>query len=194
MHAAFLTVSRYMAYLGGTMLCALVILTCLSVLGREVNDVAHTWIDANFLPGFARWVLDLGIGPINGDFELIEAGVAFAIFAFIPLCQITGGHASVDIFTAMMSDRTNRILSAVIEVVFAAVLVLIAVQIYAGMQSKIRSGQTTLLLEFPVWWAYAPSVFGAIIAAIVGVYMAVQRVREGITGQPVIPAAAGAEH
>ena len=194
MHSVFMTLSRVMAYLGGVMLCALVVLTCLSVLGRELNDIAHTWIDAGILPGLAQTVLDLGVGPINGDFELIESGVAFAIFAFIPLCQITGGHASVDIFTAMMSPRSNRILSAVIEVVFAAVLVLIAVQIFAGMQSKIRTGQTTLLLEFPVWWAYAPSVAGAVMAACVAIYMAIQRVREAVTGRQIVPVAAGAEH
>ena len=194
MHGLFLTVSRAMAYCGGAMLCALVVLTCLSVIGREMNDVAHSWIDVGFLPGLSRWVLDAGVGPINGDFELIEAGVAFAIFAFIPLCQITGGHASVDIFTAMLPDRTNRILGAVIEAVFAAVLVLIAVQLASGMQSKIRSGQTTLLLEFPVWWAYALSLTGAVVAAAIGVYMAVQRVREAVEGRAILPTAAGADH
>ena len=114
-----------MAIIGGIVLCALILLVCLCVLGRSLNTLLHGPIES-IAPGLSQSLLALGIGPINGDFEIVEAGIAFAIFAFIPLCQITGGHASVDIFTAMMSDRTNRILSAVIEVVFAAVLVLIA--------------------------------------------------------------------
>lgn len=194
MHTVFMAVAKAMAYLGGLMLVALVFLTCFSVAGRELNDIAHTWIDVGLLPGFARWVLDLGVGPINGDFELIEAGIAFAIFAFIPLCQITGGHASVEIFTAYLPQRVNRILGAVIEVVFALVLVLIAVQLFSGMLSKVRTGQTTLLLEFPVWWAYALSVVGAFFASVLGVYMAVQRVREAVLDTDIIPASAGAEH
>lgn len=194
MHAAFMFVARAMALLGGIMLSALIILTCASVLGRELNGVAHWMVSSGVLPGLGRGMLDMGIAPINGDFELIEAGVAFSIFAFIPLCQITSGHATVEIFTDMLSPRVNRFLSAVIELVFAAVLVLIAVQIFAGMQSKIRSGQTTLLLQFPVWWAYALSVSGAVIAAIIGVYMAIQRLREAITGQSILPASAGADH
>ncbi len=194
MHHVFMTIAKAMAYLGGLMLVALVFLTCFSVAGRELNSIAHTWIDVGFLPGYAHWLLDLGVGPINGDFELIEAGIAFAIFAFIPLCQITGGHASVEIFTAYLPTRINRFLGAVIEVVFALVLILIAVQLFSGMLSKVRSGQTTLLLEFPVWWAYALSVVGAAITTIVAVYMAVQRVREAMSNEDIIPVSAGAEH
>ena len=42
------------------------------------------------------------------DYELVEAGVAFAIFAFIPLCQIYGSHATVDIFTIVAARRVKR--------------------------------------------------------------------------------------
>jgi len=183
-----------MAYLGGAMLSALVILTCLSILGRSLNGMLHSDFFQTTLPGFAEWALALGIGPINGDFELIEAGIAFSIFAFLPLCQITGGHATVDVFTSQMSDRTNRILRMITELVFAAVLVLIAVQLFSGLQSKLRSGQTTLLIEFPVWWAYALSLAGAVMAALVASYLAAMRIAEGLTGRAFLPDEAGADH
>jgi len=86
------------------------------------------------MPGLSAWALDLGVGPINGDFELVEAGVAFAIFAFLPLCQISAGHASVDIFTAKLPMRINRVLQLGIDVIFAIVLIrnrLSALQWYA---------------------------------------------------------------
>jgi TRAP-type C4-dicarboxylate transport system permease small subunit len=186
MHRFFLNMSRGFAYLGGVMLSALILITCLSVVGRKLNEVLHGMVAGDVLTVPAQWLLDAGVGVIKGDFELIEAGIAFSIFAFLPLCQITGGHASVDIFTDKLPPRINRILRAVIEVVFAAVLVLIAVQLASGMMSKLRSGQTTFLLQFPLWWAYALSLTGAVAAAVVGVYMALVRITEALRNQTIL--------
>ena len=41
--------------------------------------------------------------------------------------------------------------------------------------------ETTFLLQFPIWWAYALSLSAALLAAIVGVYMAFVRVIEFLT-------------
>lgn len=175
MHRFMLKLARIMAYLGGAVLCLLVLLTCLSIIGRSLNRLLHgAWAQAQ-MPELATWLLGLGIGPINGDFELVEAGVAFAVFAFLPLCQISGGHAAVDVFTARMSARANRVLARVSDTLFAAVLVLIAVQLARGLLSKYGSGQTSFLLEFPLWWAYAASLIGAVAAALVAVYLAVMQ-------------------
>lgn len=193
MHRFFFNLSRSFAYLGGLMLSALIVMTCISVVGRKLNDVMHGMVADGWFPGVARWFLDAGVGSINGDFELIEAGIAFSIFAFLPLCQITGGHACVDIFTAKLPPRVNRALRAGIEVVFATVLVLIAVQLGAGMLSKLRSGQTTFLLQFPLWWAYALSLTGAIAAAMVALYMALVRISEALHNRTIL-ADEGAEH
>lgn len=194
MYRFFLNLSRVFAYLGGLMLAALVVMTCLSVLGRWANGLLHGMVADGVLPGLAQALLDAGVGVIRGDFELVEAGIAFSIFAFLPLCQITNGHAAVDIFTARLSPRNDRALRAVTEVVFAAVLVLIAVQLASGMFSKLRSGQTTFLLQFPVWWAYALSLSGAVGAAVVAVYVAGARLAEAWTGRALLPVEPGAEH
>ncbi|MBU2981322.1 TRAP transporter small permease [Lentibacter algarum] len=194
MYRMMMILSRAMAYLGGVMLTALILLTCLSVVGRNLNSFLHDDWMQSIAPGFSNWLLDVGIGAINGDFELIEAGIAFAIFAFLPLCHLTGGHATVDIFTSRMSARSNRVLAAITGVVFAAIMVLIAVQLYAGTLSKFNTGQTTLLLEFPIWRAYALSLVGAIIAAVVAVYVGLMRVGELAQGQAILPTEAGADH
>ncbi len=194
MHRYMMAASRVMAILGGVMLTALILLTCVSVLGRGLNGLLHDDAMQSVAPGLAQWLLDLGVGAVNGDFEIIEAGVAFAIFAFLPFCHLTDGHATVDIFTSRMSAKTNRVLAAIISLIFAAVMVLIAVQLYAGMQSKIRSGQTTFLLEFPIWWAYALSLVGAVLAAIVAVYIAVARFIEMVRNQAILPEGTGAEN
>ena len=194
MYRSMNTLSRAMAHLGGLMLALLILLICVSVVGRSLNTFLHGDMMQAYLPGLSEWFLNLGIGAINGDFELVEAGIAFAIFAFLPLCHLTGGHATVDIFTSKLSKRFNRVLLMITSVVFAAVMVLIAVQLFAGTASKFRTGQTTQLLEFPLWWAYALSLVGAIIAAFVAVYVAVMRVVETMRGYDILPTQAGAEH
>lgn len=194
MYSFFLKLSRLMAFLGGVMLALLVLLVCLSIAGRSLNGVLHgDWVQG-VMPGLANWLLALGIGPVRGDFEMVEAGIAFCIFAFLPLCQITGGHAAVDIFVDHMSQRFQRAMRLITDLAFAAVMVLIAVQLYGGTMSKVRSGQTTLLLEFPVWWGYALSLIGAVVAAAVAVFLALTRLREVATGRVILPADLGAGH
>ncbi len=176
MHILIERLARLFALLGGVVLSGLILLTCLSILGRVLNGILHSDSVQMMAPEFASRLLALGIGPINGDFEVVEAGMAFAIFAFLPLCHLHGAHTSVDLFAARLPERFARVLRAVIEVVFAAVLVLIAWQLFEGTQSKYRSGQTTFLLEYPVWWAYALCLVAACVTALVALYTAGLRV------------------
>jgi TRAP-type C4-dicarboxylate transport system permease small subunit len=182
--------ARLMAICGGLVLTVLIVLICISVIGRSLNGLLHGWIGA-VMPGVAAWALDLGVGPINGDFELVEAGVAFAIFAFLPLCQISAGHASVDIFTAKLPTRINRVLQLAIDVIFAVVLIAIAYQLYNGMLSKQRYGDTTFLLQFPIWWAYAASLSGSILTAVISLYVVGIRALELMRGEDILSQEAG---
>ena len=182
--------ARLMAICGGLVLTVLIVLICISVIGRSLNGLLHGWIGA-VMPGISAWALDLGVGPINGDFELVEAGVAFAIFAFLPLCQISAGHASVDIFTAKLPTRINRLLQLAIDVIFAVVLIAIAYQLYNGMLSKQRYGDTTFLLQFPIWWAYAASLSGSILTAVISFYVAGIRALELMLGKDILSQEAG---
>ena len=185
MHNLATRAARFMAICGGLVLALLILLICISVVGRSLNGVLHGWI-GTALPAVSAWLLQAGVGPINGDFELVEAGVAFSIFSFLPLCQISGGHASVDIFTSKLPRGVNRGLQMVIDTVFALALIIMAYQLYKGMLSKQSYGDTTFLLQFPIWWAYAASLVGAVMAAMISVYVACVRVMELATGQDVI--------
>lgn len=181
--------SQMLAVLGGVVLLALIVLTCVSVAGRGLNSLGHAQFVSDNLPAVAGLLTRLG--PIQGDFELVEAGVAFAIFAFLPLCQLNGAHAVVDVFTSQFPARFNQTLAAFWEIVLAAVIVLIAWRLFVGMQSKLSYSETTFLLQFPVWWSYAASFFAAFVAAIVAVYCACARVAEVLTGRQYLPYSTG---
>ena len=185
MHNLATRAARFMAICGGLVLALLIVLICISVVGRSLNGLLHGWIGI-VRPAVSAWLLQVGVGPINGDFELVEAGVAFSIFAFLPLCQISGGHASVDIFTSKLPSGLNRGLQMMIDIDFAIALIVMAYQLYKGMLSKQSYGETTFLLQFPIWWAYAASLVGAVMAAVISVYVAGVRVVECVTGQDVI--------
>lgn len=192
MTRSFMMLARALAVLGGAVLSALILLTVVSVTGRGLNTLGHFLLDSEMMTGFAQWMLDAGVGPVLGDFELVEAGVAFCIFSFLPLAQITGAHATVDILTSQFSPAVNRALSTLWEVLFAVVLIVITWKLYEGMSGKMRYNETTMLLQFPVWWSYALSLFGAAVAAIVGVYVACARVAELLTGRVILHVEGGA--
>lgn len=168
LHKMIHGLARFMALLGGLVLCTLVGIVCISILGRETNGWAH----AGYLGAPGQWLLALGVGPVTGDFELVEAGVAFAIFAFLPLTQLTGSHATVDIFTNGLGPKVNNCLTGFWSIIMALIIILITWRLSIGMQDKMRYNETTYLIQFPVWWAYAASLVAAVTASIVSIYCA----------------------
>ena len=184
--------ARFTAVIGGLVLMALVPMTTASIIGRTVNKMLHSPFFQEKLTGLSQGLIDMGIGEINGNYELLEAGVAFAIFSFLPICQYYGAHATVDVFTSFLPARVNRWIMAFWEVVLAAVIVLIIWRLYEGMQRYLGNGETTLFLQFPVWWAYAASFASGVIASVVSVYCAVIRVIEAIRGTDILPSEQGA--
>ncbi|WP_316857832.1 TRAP transporter small permease subunit [uncultured Cohaesibacter sp.] len=187
-------IARLMAVVGGLVLVALILLTCLSVVGRSLNTIGHSAALEAISQGLANLLLGTGVGPINGDFELVEAGIAFVIFAFLPVCQIYSSHATVDVFTSLLSNKTNRYIKAFWEVLFCLLMLLITWRLFVGMENKMEYGETTYLLQFPVWWAYAASFAAAVLASIVSVYCAVARLAELVSGRHYLPYTDGAVH
>lgn len=166
--------ARALAILGGIVLVAVTVMTVASITGRA----------------FIR----VGLGPVPGDFELVQAGVGFAIFAFLPWCQLNRGHASVDIVTSFFPARANRIIDVIAEVLMTVVLGLIAWQLYYGMRDKLAYSETSFILQYPVWWIYAACLFAAIGAVIVSVYMTFVRIGELRDGAPAETPGQGAVH
>lgn len=152
------------AVVGGVVLIAIVLLTCTSIAGRTV-----------------------GLGEISGTYEILEAGVAFAIFSFFPICQLYGAHATVDVFTSGLGPRALAWLVAVWEVILSAVILFLSWRLYGGLERYLSNGETTLFLQFPVWWSYAASFGASLLACLVAVYCSYARVATAVTGRPNLP-------
>ena len=176
---------RLSAVIGGIVLRLLMLMTCFSIFGRFLNTMGHALSFAGFLQFF---------GPVPGDFELVEAGIAFCVFAFLPLCQLRMGHATVELFTDRFSPAVNRALIALWDVLFAAVMVMITWRLAVGMLGKYDNGEITLLLQFPVWWSYATALIPAILAAGVAIWIAVQRILHLFGKASDMPTHAGSQH
>jgi hypothetical protein len=93
-----------------------------------------------------------------------------------------------------MPARANAWLIAFWEVVLAIVIVVIGWRLYAGFLEKLANGETSFLLQYPVWWSYGASFAAAAVAALVSVYCAAARVTETLTGRPILPGQGGADH
>ena len=129
---------------------------------------------------------------IKGTYELTEAGVAFAIFAFLPICQFFGAHATVDVFTSGLGPRATRIIRAFWEVCLTLAILFVTERLFSGMQRYLGNGETTLFLQFPVWWAYAVSFGAAALACVTGIYCAYARLVEAVTNRDILPQSEGA--
>lgn len=192
-HRIFYTIAWLMAVFGGAVLGILVLMLCASIFGRTATSILHSAWMTETAPDLARWLLAAGLGPIYGDYEFLVAGLALSVFCFLGWCQITAGHATVDVFTTGLRDRQLRLLQMVIEIVFAAALVLIAIQLYDGMQTVMRRRSTTFLLQYPLWWNYLAAFVPAALTAAIGIWMALVRTAEAVMNQPLITVH-GAEH
>lgn len=189
-HRGVRALAFVMAIAGGLVLSGIILMVCFSILGRTATWFVHS----GHLPWLADLVAATGIGPVRGDYELLEFALPVALFGFLAWCQVTAGHASVDIFTDGWRPWAKRVLLAIIEVVFAVVLVLIAVQLYNGMLVQQRRRTTTFLLQYPVWWSYQAAVIPAFAAAAVGVWMAFVRLAEAALNRSLINTEQGADH
>lgn len=166
--------ARALAIVGGLVLIAITLLTVASITGRVL--------------------LRAGLGPIPGDIELVEIMTAFAIFSFLPWCQVRRAHATVDVLTSFLSDRVNRFIDLIGELLMTGAIVLIAWRLWYGMTDKIRYQETTFILQFPVWWGFAAAMFALSIGVVVSFYMLAVRAREAFTGDEQFAPTQGGGH
>lgn len=139
------TLSRWLAWFGGLILITLAVLSTASIIGRALSGTG------------------LGLGPVPGDFELVEAGTALAVFCFLPWCYLRNAHATVDLFWSLYPAPVRRFLLISNDVLMLIIWTLLIWRMGVGTMSYHESGDTTFILQMPVWWGYAASMLpGAI--------------------------------
>ncbi|MEM1235490.1 MAG: TRAP transporter small permease [Pseudomonadota bacterium] len=159
--------ARSLAYVGGVILILLALITLISIIGRWINTGA--------------------IRSIAGDYELVEAGVGIAVFAFLPWCQLNRGHVTVDIFTNGLPARGRALTALVGDILIAAVAYVIMWRFYLGFGEKfpyfsdawrdrLSMGykpffpETTYELEIPIWIPFGLALIGAVAFFLVSAY------------------------
>jgi len=143
-----LAVSKWLSLLGGLIFVILVIMSIVSIVGRK-----------------------LAAAPIPGDVELLQMTAAFACACFFAYCHLIGGDVKVDFFTARASARTTRALDALGSLLFALMGTALAWRGSAGMLAVKESGETSIILGWPVWVAQALMIPGFVLMALAGFYM-----------------------
>jgi len=157
--ASFLSaLATLLAYLGGLAVAAVGLLSAVSILGRSTMS----------LPLFSYFSR-----PITGDFELVEIGTAVAGSLFLPYCQATGGYIIVDFFTLKAGERSKRVLDQIGALLMALTYLAVGWRTAVGCADIYRSGETSMLLGFPIWIGYAATVPGILIAGVVALSQAV---------------------
>lgn len=136
-------VSRWTALVGGVVLVALVLMVVASVAGRAL--------------------IGIGLGPVPGDFELVEVGVGIAVFFFLPWCYLSGGHATVDLLYMHTPRWAQRAIDTFSDLLMLAIWLVLTWMLMDGMLEKREYQETTFILQLPVWWAYAFCLTGAVI-------------------------------
>jgi TRAP-type C4-dicarboxylate transport system permease small subunit len=164
-------IAQALAILGGAVLTAVVVVSVVSIIGR-----AGVGTD---LPLVGR------MRPIPGDYEIVELGVGFAVFSFLAWCQYKRGHVTVDIFVSQLGPRGLAWLATFTNLIMTGIAGLLAYQHYLGMLDRQRFGETTTILQLPLWWGYAGGLLGASLFAIVSFYTVWRSLNEALgAGEP----------
>ena len=152
------------AAFGGLSLVGIMLLTVVSVIGRQLFD-----------------------SPIPGDFELVGIGCAIAVFAFLPYCQLMRRNVVVDLFAAKASLRTRAALELVGNLMFTGIAAVLTWRLVLGGIDLATFNEETMVLRLPLWWGFVPGVLAMVLLTVVCAYTAWRSSIEVISGRRIGP-------
>lgn len=138
--------SQWMAWLGALVLALLAGMSVVSIAGRAFS--------------FA------GLGPVPGDFELVEAGTALAVFCFLPWCHLKRAHADVAMLWHAYPPAMRRAIFVSIELLTLVVWSLLVWRLGVATLEYRENGEVSFILQMPVWWGYAASFVPAALGCV----------------------------
>ena len=140
--------AKWFAYAGGTIFITLVIMSVVSIVGRKLFNA-----------------------PVPGDVELLQLSAAFASATFFAHCHLMHGDVKVDFFTAHMTSGRRVFLDSAGSLLVGLLGALLAWRTAVGAISLQEAGESSAILELPVWIAQALMVPSFILLALAGFYM-----------------------
>ena len=146
---ALLRLAKLAAIAGGLVFVALVAMSIVSIVGRKIASA-----------------------PVPGDVELLQVCSAFASAAFFAYCHLNAGDVKVDFFTHNMAPSKVHLMDAIGSLLVGLFGALIAWRAGAGALSVRESGETTMILGWPLWIGQLLMVPGFVLLAAAGFYMA----------------------
>ena len=138
---------RLSAIAAGLLMAGITLLTCSSILGREL----------------------LG-KTVPGDFELVGLATGAAIALFMPLCQLDRGNIIVDFFTVRMPSHINRGLDRLGAFILAACFVLLAWRTALGGLNSWETHSGSMHLGVPEWLVYGVMVPPFALTALIALH------------------------
>lgn len=139
--------SRALSWLGCWSLLLVGLVSVMSITGRALSG--------------------LGLGPVNGDFELVEMGTAMAVFCFMPWAHLKRSHAVVDLFWHAYPSALQRVLTLASDVLMLLSWLVLVWRMGVAMLDYRANEEVSFILQVPVWWGYAfsmgPAVFGCVV-------------------------------
>ncbi len=141
--------ARALAIAAGLTLVLMALMSLASIVGRTVLDM-----------------------PILGDYELVQSMSAMAVAMTLPFCQMIRGHIIVDFFSTGFPKPVNRWLDGLANLVLGLAGFLFAWRTAVGMAGLYVSGDASMLLNLPTWWAYVPMVPAFFLLGCTGLYAA----------------------
>lgn len=180
--------------IGGIVLTILALLTSISIIGGTIASLAYSDFLQEFSPQLASWLQATGIRTIPAMYDMMEIGIAFVVFSFLPITSLLSGHAVVDVFTNLLPPKRNQFLITIWESVFFIILALITWRLFLGMERFMTSNGILIELNIPQWWSYAVAFVQMILASFVGLYVAYGNWVKLLTGREILPTIGGAIH
>lgn len=155
---------EYWALLGGLLLIGVVLITAWSL----VCDI-------------------LWKTPVPGENEIVQVGIAVAVFAFLPYCQLTGANVSADIFTSRAAPRMIAFLTLIGSLAAVLFSILLVYTKWQALLDYREFLETTAIMQFPIWTAFVPILVSLVllaIAAAISIYESLDDMRTGRSHAP----------
>lgn len=151
----FLLAWSQLSALGGVaLLVGVCLLSTWSVLGRALFDT-----------------------PLLGDVEIVQIACSLAIASFLPYAQLKNAHVIVDFFTHSAGPRLRGALDLAAALALALVAAWLAWRSAVGAWDTWRTGETSMILGWPQWWAHLTIAPGFALLALCALYTVWTHVR-----------------